>query len=248
MNRPSSLHACDLNTIPGFFAIMAPEGEVDFVNDPLVDYCGQPLEAMRQWGTNGTFHSDDLPHVTEVFTGAITSGVPYDFEARIRRFDGIYRWFQVRGLPLRDARGQITRWHVLLSDIDDRKRAEDGLWKAYGHLAEAQRLSKTGSFITDLLADERDWSEETYRIFELDPATRITLHTMRDIVHPEDLSVFAAASKRAIEGEDLNVAYRIITRSGKVKHLHAVAHVMERIAGRPVLIGAIQDVTASKVA
>jgi signal transduction histidine kinase len=140
----------------------------------------------------------------------------------------------------------------LYRDLQEREReaerAEHGLRKAYGHLAEAQRLSKTGSFITDLLVDERDWSEETFRIFEFDPATKITLHTMRKIVHPEDLSVFDAAYKRVIEGADLNLAYRIITRSGKVKHLHAVAHVLEWIAGRPVFIGAIQDVTTSKVA
>ncbi|HEX4960226.1 MAG TPA: ATP-binding protein [Thermoanaerobaculia bacterium] len=237
-----------VNTIPGFVAILSPAGEVDVVNDPLVDYCGQPLEAMRQWGTNGTIHSDDLPHVLDVFTQGITSGEPYDFEARIRRFDGAYRWFQVRGLPLRDTRGRIVRWYVLLSDIDDRKRAEHGLQQAYGHLAEAQRLSKTGSFITDLLADEHDWSEETFRIFELDPATKITLQTIRNAVHPEDLSVFDAAYERVSEGANLDLAYRIVTRSGKVKHLHAVAHVMEWIAGRPVVIGAIQDVTASKVA
>jgi PAS domain S-box-containing protein len=136
-------------------------------------------------------------------------------------------------------------------DLQEREREavlEQGLRKAYGHLAEAQRLSKTGSFITDLLADERDWSEETFRIFELDPATRVTLHTIRDLVHPEDLSVFDAACQRAIDGEDLSVTYRIITRSGTVKHLHAVGHVMERIAGRPVFIGAIQDVTTGRVA
>ena len=54
---------------------------------------------------------------------AITSGEPYDFDARIRRYDGIYRWFQVRGLPLRDMGGQIVRWYLLLVDIDDLKRA-----------------------------------------------------------------------------------------------------------------------------
>ena len=80
---------------------------------------------MKQWGTNGTVHSEDLPRVSQVLTHAITSGDPYDFEARIRRFDGVYRWFQVRGLPLHDTSGHIARWYVLLSDIDDRKRAED---------------------------------------------------------------------------------------------------------------------------
>jgi PAS domain S-box-containing protein len=115
-----------VDTIPGLVAIMTPAGEVDVVNHELVEYCGQPLEEMKRWGTNGTVHSDDLPRVIQVFTQAITSGDPYDFEARIRRFDGVYRWCQVRGLPLRTS-GHITRWYVLLSDIDDRKRAEDAL-------------------------------------------------------------------------------------------------------------------------
>ena len=61
------------------------------INDELVEYCGQPLEAMKQWGTNGTVHTDDVPRVGQVFTQAITSGDSYDFEARIRRFDGVYR-------------------------------------------------------------------------------------------------------------------------------------------------------------
>src|SRR4029453_17495422 len=101
-----------VNTIPGLVAALTPAGEVDVVNDQLVEYCGQSLEAMRQWGTNGTVHSDDLPHVAEIFGPAIAAGEPYDFEARIRRFDGVYRWFQVRGLPLRDMHGQIARWYV----------------------------------------------------------------------------------------------------------------------------------------
>jgi PAS domain S-box-containing protein len=94
-----------VHTIPGLVAILTPAGEVDVVNDELVEYCGQPLEAMKQWGTNGTVHTDDIPRVGQVFTQAIASGNPYDFEARIRRFDGGYHWCQVRGLPFRDPSG-----------------------------------------------------------------------------------------------------------------------------------------------
>jgi PAS domain S-box-containing protein len=116
-----------VETVPGFVASLSPAGEVEFVNKGLIEYCGQGLEAMKQWGTNGTVHVDDLPHVVELFTRGITSGTPYDFDARIRRSDGIYRWFQIRGLPLRDMAGQIVRWYSLLVDIDDRKRAETEL-------------------------------------------------------------------------------------------------------------------------
>jgi PAS domain S-box-containing protein len=112
-----------LDTIPGLVAILTPTGAVDVVNHELVEYCGQPLEAMKQWGANGTVHALDLPRVAALFTRSIASGEPYDFEARIRRFDG-YRWCQVRGLPLRNATGVIIRWFVLLTDVDERKRAE----------------------------------------------------------------------------------------------------------------------------
>ena len=237
-----------VDSIPGFVAAFTPGGELEFVNRQILDYFGRTLDELKGWGTGGATHPEDLPRVVERFTHSIASGDPFEFELRTRRFDGVYRWFQSRGFPLRDTNGHIVRWYNLLIDIDDRKRAEAGLRQAYGHLAEAQRLSKTGSFITDLLADRRDWSEEAFRIFEFEPTTSITLQTIRGLVHPEDLPGYDAAYTRAIEGIGFDMAFRIITSAGNVKHLHAVGHVMEEIAGRPVFIGAIQDVTERKVA
>jgi PAS domain S-box-containing protein len=237
-----------VETIPGFVAMMSPNGEVDFVNRQLVEYCGQPLAAMREWGTNGTVYAEDLPYVAEVFGNAIRAGEPYDFEARIRRFDGVYRWFQVRGLPLRDTNERILRWYVLLSDIDERKRAETELRRAYDSFADAQRLSKTGSFITDVVSDVHSWSDETYRIFELDPKTTITSQRVRDIVHPDDVSTFDSVMARGMTGVDVTFAFRIVTGGGAVKHLRGVAHVREFVDGRPIFIGALQDVTESMVA
>ena len=85
------------------------------------------LEELKQWGTNDTVHPEDLPHVIQVFTQSIASGSPYEIVQRLRRSDGVYRWFQNNGFPLRDASGHIVRWCVLLTDIDDRKRAEEAL-------------------------------------------------------------------------------------------------------------------------
>jgi PAS domain S-box-containing protein len=237
-----------VNTIPGLVASLTPAGEVDVVNDQLAEYCGQPLEAMRQWGTNGTVLSEDLPRVTEVFTRGIASGEPYEVEGRIRRFDGVYRWFQIRGLPLRDTRGQVVRWYSLLSDIDDRKRAEVELRQAYDSFVDAQRLSKTGSFITDLVGDAHNWSEEAYRIFEFDPATNITVQRIRDVIHPDDLLAFEAVIARGMTGANVNFAFRIVTSRGAVKHVRGVAHVTGQNAGHPLFIGALQDVTESVVA
>jgi len=237
-----------VNTIPGLVAILTSAGEVDVVNDQVLEYCGQPLEAIRQWGTNGTVYVDDLPRVLEIFEPAIAAGLPFEFEARIRRFDGVYRWFQVRGLPLRDTHEQIARWYVLLSDVDDRKRAEVELRQAYDSFVDAQRLSKTGSFITDLVGDDHNWSEEAFRIFDFDPATKVTVQRVRDVIHPDDLPSFESVIARGMTGEDVSFAFRLVTGRGAVKHLRGVAHVIGQSANHPLFIGALQDVTESKVA
>jgi PAS domain S-box-containing protein len=112
-----------VDSIPGFIALLTPAGEVERVNRQLVEYGGRTMEELRLWRTSDMAHAEDLPRVVQILARSITSGNPYDFETRIRRFDGVYRWFQVRGLPVRDADGRILRWCSLLTDIDERKRA-----------------------------------------------------------------------------------------------------------------------------
>ena len=116
-----------MDSIPGLVALLTAAGDVEVVNRQMLEYFGQTLEELRQWGTNDTIHPEDLPHVIEVFTRSIGSGSPYEILQRFRRSDGVYRWFTNSGFPLRDSNGHIVRWCVLLTDIDERKRAEDAL-------------------------------------------------------------------------------------------------------------------------
>ena len=116
-----------MDTIPGMVAILTATGELDVLNRQLLEYFGQTREELTHWATNGTIHSDDLSHVIDVFSRSIASGNPYEIAQRFRRADGVYRWFQNRGFPLRDRSGQIVHWCVLLTDIDEQKRAEDAL-------------------------------------------------------------------------------------------------------------------------
>jgi len=132
-----------------------------------------------------------------------------------------------------------------VTDITERKRAEAELRRAYDHLTEAQRLSQTGSFTSDLEKDEHYWSDEFYRICEFEPGSEVTLHRLGSIVHPEDAALFEGAIGRAMAGTDRDFYFRIVTPRGIVKHLRGFAH---RIADRLVFVGAVQDVTASKMA
>jgi PAS domain S-box-containing protein len=116
-----------LDGIPGMVCVMNLAGQIELANQPLMDYFSMTVEELNSWGTNGGVHPDDLPHVMAEFGNSVTTGTPYDSELRCRRADGLYRWFQNRILPVRDADGRITRWYGLLTDIEDRKRAEDEL-------------------------------------------------------------------------------------------------------------------------
>src|SRR5262249_26860270 len=120
--------------------------------------------------------------------------------------------------------------------------------RAHDSFVDAQRLSKTGSFVTDLAGDDHDWSAEAFRIFEFDPATKVTVQRIRNAIHPDDLPGFEAMIARAMTGVDVTFAFRIVTSGSAVKHVRGVAHVSEKIGGRPMFVGALQDVTESVVA
>jgi PAS domain S-box-containing protein len=112
------------DSIPALIAFMTPTGEVESVNRHVLDYFGATLEELKGWRAGDTVHPDDLPTVVAAWMRSVDTGEQYEIEHRIRRADGVYRWFHVRGLPLRDAQGSIARWYVLETDIDDRKTAE----------------------------------------------------------------------------------------------------------------------------
>jgi PAS domain S-box-containing protein len=122
LNSPLILHS-----IPGLVCTMSPAGEVDRFNPQILEYFGKTPEELKCWATSDAIHPDDLPRVVAAFTHSITTGTPYDVEHRCRRADGVYRWFQAHALPVRDTADRITGWYVLLTDIDDRKRAEDAI-------------------------------------------------------------------------------------------------------------------------
>ena len=233
-----------VDSIPGLVSLLTPAGEVELVNPQLVEYSGRTLEELKRWGTSDTVHAEDLPRVVQIFSRSITSGNPYDFETRLRRFDGVYRWFQVRGLPVRDANGRILRWCSLLTDIDERKRAEDALKRSEAFLAEGQRLSQIGTFSWRVETDEIMWSEELYRIFGFERDVPVTLDLIGTRVHPEDIPLMNDMVERARGAvRDIEYEHRLLMPDDSVKYLHLIAHGIRDNDGRLEYIGAVQDVT-----
>ena len=123
-----------IDTIPTMAWSLLPDGTVDFVNERWLEYTGLSFaEALEE--AIQIVHPEDLPSVMERWLVDKAAGNPSEYEMRLRRADGEYRWFLVRTVPLRDEQGNIVKWYGTSTDIEDRKRAEDALRESEGRFA-----------------------------------------------------------------------------------------------------------------
>ena len=139
-----------LDGIAGLIVVLAPNGELETVNRQVFEYFGRSLEWIKNWGANDAMHPEDIPRVVVFLKKAMASGNPYQHELRLRRFDGEYRWFESRGVPIRDDSGRIVRWYVLATDIEDRKRALARLEQMQSDFAHTNRVSTMGELAASL--------------------------------------------------------------------------------------------------
>ena len=114
-----------VDTIPAIVWSARPDGANSYVNSRFVEYCGMPPEQIAGSGWHAATHPDDLERHNGKWLACAASGEPLEDEVRFRRADGTYRWHLQRGVPLRDEGGEIVKWYGVLTDIEDRRRAED---------------------------------------------------------------------------------------------------------------------------
>jgi PAS domain S-box-containing protein len=247
-----------VDTIPALVWTASPDGLVNYYSQRLVDYTGRSQEDELGWGWTASVHPDDLELVQASWQRALAEGTPSEVEARVRRADGRYRWFLGRSVPLRDSTGQITGWYGTATDIEDRKQAEQSLRRSEAYLAQAQRLSHTGSFgvrlsgagIGGLLPVWQGvWSKETFRLLGLDEASKPSLETVLQHTHPDDVALVRRAVDQAAQSRaGMDFEHRLVMSDGSVKHVHVVADAVMDDSGNVELVGAVQDITSSKKA
>jgi PAS domain S-box-containing protein len=144
-----------------------------------------------------------------------------------------------------DLISQVT--HIASIAIE-RALSEAALKRSEAFLAEAQQLSRTGSFSWRVGIDEITWSEELYRIYEFDPDTRITFNLIRTRVHPEDLTLYEKMVEQARNGsEDFEWQYRLLMPNQSIKYMHAVAQATRDPGGELEYIAAVRDITARRL-
>lgn len=402
------------DSIPALASLMSPTGQFELVNNRLLDYYGLTLEQVQSPDNSDLIHPDDLNDVIANWVAAFHQGHLHTYEVRLRRGDGVYRWFRTSAFPLHDAQGRVVVWYLLQTDIDDVKKAQallagekqllemiasgtplplvlvrlcelvrelcpscsscaitqldpetkklwisaslkvpakltrhingidvapesvscgaaayhgrqitsgdiatDPSWveirdtaisngvaaststplfsqqdgilgtlavyhnkpcaldeheqqiiaqfshlasiaierdralstlrRGEAFLAQAQALSRTGSFGWTVANDRHNWSDETYRIFEYEIGRPINFELILNRAHPDDVHLIEQAVALATDGQDIDYEARFIMPSGTVKFVHIVAQAQRDSEGRVEFIGAAQDVTATRI-
>ena len=177
-----------IDTIPTLTWCNLPDGPNEFLSRSWHEYTGLSPEEAHGWGWSVSFHPDDLPPLMARWQQMLVSGEPGEIEARIRRFDGVYRWFLIRASPYRDETGAILRWYGTSTDIDDRKRAEE----------ELKRSEARYRVVVETASDAVISIDEGGRIILANPATkRIFGHNPEDLIG-RPLTVLMPQAMRAL--------------------------------------------------
>src|SRR5258705_9298811 len=242
-----------LNVIPACTFYALPSGALTFVNERTADYLGLPKDHPLRFGkSKGAawdshlhfVHPHELGEARRVWSTCLRTGRSGECSLRVRDGKGEYRWFLSRAEPLRASDGTLLYWVGVNLDIEDRKRAEEELRRSEAYLSEAQRLSQTGSFFWDVSSGEIDWSEETFRIFELDPKTKITIDLIVELTHPDDRAAVQQLIERASrERTEFHIEHRLLMPNGSTKYLRGVSHFSIDDRRDSEFVGAVTDIT-----
>jgi PAS domain S-box-containing protein len=240
-----------IDSVPAFVWCASPDGSIEFLNQRGLAYTGFSLGQIRgwQWKDTNILHPDDMQRLFEEWSAIVASGQEGEIQARMKRFDGEYKWFLFRVAPLKDHSGRLAGWLGVDVEIDERKRAQDQLQQSQSYLAEAQKLSRTGSFGWKTQSGELIWSAETFCILEYEGTIAPTLDLVLARVHPEDRTIIRTAIEHAKDDPTgMDFEHRLLMPNGKVKHVHVVAHPSRDPAGALEFVGAVSDVTVTKLA
>jgi PAS domain S-box-containing protein len=237
-----------VETIPALMWRAKPDGHIDYVNKRLLEYFGSPLEEIIGWGWLEKVHPDDVAFKVKNWLSNLEAMTSHDAICRFQGADGAYRWFTVRGEPLRDRDGGVESWYGVLIDIDERKKAEDRLRRSEAYLAVAERLSHTGSGAynaTKILY----LSEEAYRLWGFDPLLGLpSREALWQRIHPDDLGRTNETIERAVrEKKSFSNNFRIVLPDGTIRHVEVINYPVFAAGGELLEIVATgMDVTERK--
>jgi PAS domain S-box-containing protein len=191
-------------------------------------------------------HPQDHESVADLIKGLSAKASPFDATKRIVRPNGEVRYIRCVGVPVFENQS-LKKYVGSAIDVTEHELVTQELRRREAYLADAQRLSHTGSFGWKPDSGEIVWSDETYRIFEYDSAVKPTLNSALQRIHPEDRALAQQVIGHASQtGTDFEHEYRLLLPDGRIKHVHAIAHAVRDAFGHREFIGAVTDITERK--
>jgi PAS domain S-box-containing protein len=189
-------------------------------------------------------HPEDRLAVRQFIERVSRDQKEFDFEHRLLMPDGSVKYLRVVGHPSTTDKSSNFEFVGAVTDITERKRAEQTLQTSEAYLAEAQRLSQSGSWAWNVVTQQLYWSKETFNILGIDPESAPTMERFRQRVHPEDRAIMESMTADLLAGRDGECNYRIVLADNSIKHIRSVAHpVTDQSANVIEFVGTIIDVT-----
>jgi PAS domain S-box-containing protein len=249
-----------LDSIPTMTWRGAPNGDVQYLNKPWFDYTGTTPEQVRGSRWQSCVHPDDLAGLLDIGRAYVASEKTIDAEARLRRFDGEYRWFLFRPAPARDETGKVVGWYGTITDIEDRKRANEVLRREVTERARAEQLARIeetrfrrffdlpliGMAVT---SPERRFLEVNEKLCQIlgYPREELIGRDWASITHPDDVSSNLSLLDESMGGvtESYSMDKRYIHRDGQIVYASISVCCVRRTDGAADhFVLTVQDVTA----
>ena len=239
-----------VETIPALVWSALPDGSNAFVTRQWTEYSGLSAEQISGSGWQSMVHPDDLAGHTEKWRQSLATGEPFEHETRFRQaLDGQYRWFLVRGMPLRDEHGNILKWYGTVTDIEDRKRAEEQLRESEGRFRTI--FEDAGAGIA--LVDQQGRSIKCNPMFtKMLGFTEEELRRMvfTEFTHPDDIAVNWKLYRELVEGkrDRYDIEKRYIRKDGGVMWGQLIVSRVKDKDRAPgdYLVSMVEDITDRK--
>ncbi|MGA8221232.1 MAG: sigma 54-interacting transcriptional regulator [Candidatus Acidiferrales bacterium] len=244
-----------VDSIPALIHTSRPDGYLDYFNKPWLEYLGVTLDKVTGWNWTAFIHPEDREGIVTKWRACLASGEIFEYETRVHRADGEYRWMYHRKVPLRDGRGNIVKWYGSSLDIDERKTAEEqlrrnsqDLRRSEFYLAEGQRLAHMGSWAFDPHGFYY-WSPELFRMHGLDPATKPpSVQEYLDCVHPQDRESMANLINGVLaEASPFDATKRIVRPNGEIRYIRCVGVPLVDNQNLKKYVGSAIDVTEHEI-
>jgi formate hydrogenlyase transcriptional activator len=240
-----------VDSIPALIHTARPDGYLDYFNRRWLEYLGVTLDKVAGWNWTAFVHPEDVEGIVAKWRACLATGEIFEYETRVRRANGEYRWMFHRKVPLRDANGIIVKWYGSSLDIDERKTAEEQLrrnarelQRSEFYLAEGQRLAHIGSWAFDSSGFDY-WSLELFRMHGIDPGSKPPkIQEWLDLLHPQNRESMADLIRGILaKASPFDATKRIVRPNGEVRYVRYVGVPLAEDQSLKKYVGSAIDVT-----